>query len=80
MSEPHDVQTLSNTDIHVYEAVASHVVESGGAGLADVVRAAGMREEDVRGSLSRLVAQGYVVPKGHEGYALGPHTFEGPLA
>ncbi|MEO3888906.1 hypothetical protein [Nonomuraea sp. B5E05] len=62
-------------DIHVYEAVAAEAVEHGGAGLAWLVRAAGVDEGDVRESLTRLIEHGYVVPRG-DGYALGPHTFE----
>ncbi|MEO3789689.1 hypothetical protein ABGB14_05730 [Nonomuraea sp. B10E15] len=75
MTEGHDVQSLSDVDIHVYEAVAAEAVEHGGAGLARLVRTAGLDEDAVRGSLTRLIEHGYVVPKG-EGYALGPHTFE----
>ncbi|RVX39167.1 hypothetical protein EDD27_1515 [Nonomuraea polychroma] len=75
MSEAHDVQALSDVDIHVYEAVASQAVEKGHADLDGLIRASGMAEEDLRGSLARLVGHGYVVPKG-DGYGLGPHTFE----
>lgn len=75
MAEVHDVQALSDVDIHVYEAVASQTVESGGTGLGAVVRACGLTEEEVRESLERLVGHGYVVPRG-DGYALGQHTFE----
>ncbi|MEV4169121.1 hypothetical protein [Nonomuraea sp. NPDC049709] len=75
MTEGHDVQALSDVDIHVYEAVASKAVVSGGAGLAGLVRASGLTEEEVRASLATLVEHGYVVPKG-DGYGLGPHTFE----
>ncbi|MGP3930981.1 hypothetical protein [Nonomuraea sp. KM88] len=75
MTEGHDVQSLSDVDIHVYEAVASEAVEHGGAGLARLVRATGLDEDDVRESLTTLIEHGHVVPKG-EGYALGPHTFE----
>ena len=75
MAERHDVQALSDVDIHVYEAVASHAVESGPAGLPELVRSSGMSEEDVRACLARLVEQGYVVPRA-DGYGLGPHTFE----
>ncbi|GAA2210992.1 hypothetical protein GCM10009850_064510 [Nonomuraea monospora] len=77
MTEGHDVQALSDLDIHVYEAVASQAVESGGGGanLGGIVRAAGLTEEEVRASLARLMEQGYVVPYG-DGYGLGPHTFE----
>jgi DNA-binding IclR family transcriptional regulator len=75
MSEGHDVQELSDVDIHVYEAVASKAVESGGAGLEGLVRASGLTEEELRDSLAKLIEHGYVVPKG-DGYGLGPHTFE----
>ncbi|TMR22251.1 hypothetical protein ETD86_12510 [Nonomuraea turkmeniaca] len=75
MSEGHDVQALSDVDIHVYEAVASQAVEKGRADLDGLVRASGLPEEEVRACLARLVEHGYVVPKG-EGYGLGPHTFE----
>ncbi|AQZ65088.1 unnamed protein product [[Actinomadura] parvosata subsp. kistnae] len=77
MTERHDVQALSDLDVHVYEAVAAQSVESGGgsAGLDGVVRASGLTEEEVRASLGKLVEQGYVVPFGG-GYGLGPHTFE----
>ncbi|MER6508249.1 hypothetical protein ABT158_15615 [Nonomuraea sp. NPDC001636] len=76
MSEGHDVQELSDVDIHVYEAVASQAVESGGvAGLEAVIRATGLEDDEVRDSLAALVNQGYVVPR-DDGYGLGPHTFE----
>jgi DNA-binding IclR family transcriptional regulator len=75
MSEGHDVQELSDVDIHVYEAVASQAVESGDAPLAAVIRATGLAEDEVRESLATLVMQGYIIPRGY-GYALGPHTFE----
>ncbi|TMR92685.1 hypothetical protein [Nonomuraea basaltis] len=75
MSEAHDVQALSDVDIHVYEAVASQTVESGGAGLEGLVRATGLTEDEVRESLAKLIEHGYVVPKG-DGYGLGAHTFE----
>ncbi|MEV3980357.1 hypothetical protein [Nonomuraea sp. NPDC049758] len=76
MSEGHDVQELSDVDIHVYEAVASQAIGSGGvAGLAAVIRATGLEDDEVRDSLAVLVNQGYVVPRG-DGYGLGPHTFE----
>ncbi|MFF0861472.1 hypothetical protein ACFYUV_06955 [Nonomuraea sp. NPDC003560] len=76
MSEGHDVQELSDVDIHVYEAVASQAVGSGGvAGLEAVIRATGLEDDEVRDSLAALVNQGYVVPRG-DGYGLGPHTFE----
>ncbi|MFI7417937.1 hypothetical protein [Nonomuraea sp. NPDC049684] len=76
MSEGHDVQELSDVDIHVYEAVASQVVGSGGvAGLEAVIRATGLEDDEVRDSLAVLAGRGYVVPRG-DGYGLGPHTFE----
>ncbi|MBF8194299.1 hypothetical protein ITP53_53300 [Nonomuraea sp. K274] len=75
MTEGHDVQELSDVDIHVYEAVASQTVESGGARLDGLVRASGLTEDEVRECLATLIEQGYVVPKG-DGYGLGPHTFE----
>jgi DNA-binding IclR family transcriptional regulator len=75
MSEGHDVQALSDVDIHVYEAVASKAVESGGAGLEGLIRSSGLAEDELRASLAKLVEHGYVVPKG-DGYGLGPHTFE----
>jgi DNA-binding IclR family transcriptional regulator len=74
MARDHDVQALSDVDIHVYEAVASTAVESGGAELPALVRATGLEEDAVRRSLTTLVEQGYVVPKGG-GYGLGAHTF-----
>ncbi|WP_188193074.1 hypothetical protein [Nonomuraea sp. SYSU D8015] len=73
--EVHDVQALSDVDIHVYEAVAAQAVESGSAGLEGLVRASGLAEDELRGSLATLIGHGYVVPKG-DGYGLGPHTFE----
>ncbi|NRQ40392.1 helix-turn-helix domain-containing protein [Nonomuraea sp. NN258] len=75
MTEGHDVQALSDVDIHVYEAVAAQTVETGGAELDALVRASGLSEAEVRQSLATLIEQGYVVPKGG-GYGLGPHTFE----
>lgn len=75
MTDGHDVQALSDVDIHVYEAVAAQTVESGGALLDGLVRASGLTEEEVRESLATLIEYGYVVPHG-EGYGLGPHTFE----
>ncbi|SDJ18417.1 hypothetical protein [Nonomuraea jiangxiensis] len=76
MTEGHDVQELSDVDIHVYEAVASQVVESGGAGFPGLVRATGLTEDEVRQSVTYLVEEGYVVPRGGDSYGLGPHTFE----
>ncbi|GAA3688936.1 hypothetical protein GCM10022224_062990 [Nonomuraea antimicrobica] len=75
MTERHDVQALSDVDIHVYEAVAAQCVETGGAYFDGLVRACGLTEEEVRWSLATLVGHGYVVPRG-DGYVLGPHTFE----
>ncbi|MFG1701550.1 hypothetical protein ACFLIM_00030 [Nonomuraea sp. M3C6] len=76
MTEGHDVQELTDVDIYVYEAVASQTVESGEACFAGLVRASGLTEDEVRRSLATLVQDGYVVPKGDDGYGLGPHTFE----
>lgn len=74
MARDHDVQALSDVDVHVYEAVASHAVGGDPVELGALVRATGMGEDDVRHSLTTLVEQGYVVPKG-DGFGLGPHTF-----
>ncbi|HUR02419.1 MAG TPA: hypothetical protein VM347_07765 [Nonomuraea sp.] len=74
MARDHDVQALSDVDIHVYEAVASQALGSGGAELPALVRATGLEEDEVRRSLATLVEQGYVVPEG-EGFGLGAHTF-----
>ncbi|MEV0229310.1 hypothetical protein [Nonomuraea sp. NPDC050786] len=71
----HDVQALSDVDIHVYEAVASQAVEHGEASLAGLVRASGLTEEQVRECIAHLIEHGYVLPRG-DGYALGAHTFE----
>lgn len=70
----HDVQGLSDADLHVYEAVAAEAVEGKGALFDDLCRLTGLPEEAVRQSLTSLVAQGHVVPRG-EGYGLGEHTF-----
>jgi DNA-binding IclR family transcriptional regulator len=75
MSEGHDVQELSDIDIHVYEAVAAQAQAGGRAPLSEVIRATGLEEDEVRASLATLVTQGYIVPLG-DGYGLGPHTFE----
>ncbi|MEV1169698.1 hypothetical protein [Nonomuraea sp. NPDC049784] len=75
MIEAHDVQALSDIDIHVYEAVASQAVEHGTASPAGVVRASGLTEEEVRECVAHLIEHGYVLPRGDR-YALGPHTFE----
>ncbi|GAA1749637.1 hypothetical protein ACBR40_14690 [Nonomuraea sp. AD125B] len=75
MTEGHDVQELSDVDIHVYEAVASLAVETGGAGLDTLVHTSGLEEDELRASLATLIEEGYVVPRG-DGYGLGPHTFE----
>lgn len=74
MDPEHDVQVLSDTDMHVYEAVAAQAVEHDRIGLGELVRATGLTEDDVRESLERLTSRGYVVPQGG-GYGLGPHTF-----
>jgi len=74
MDSHHDVQIMSDVDIHVYEAVASQVVDHGSAGFDALVRATGLEEDEVRHSLQILIGQGYVLPRG-EGYDLGPHTF-----
>lgn len=75
MAGEHDVQALSDVDIHVYEAVASQAVEGGGAEMGSLLRATGLTEEEIRQSLKALVEHGYVLPRGN-GYGLGPHTFE----
>ncbi|WP_049559687.1 hypothetical protein [Nonomuraea sp. SBT364] len=75
MSGDHDVQVLSDVDIHVYEAVAGEAVEHGWVGLGALVRATGLEEDEVRASLRTLIGQGHVLPRG-DGYGLGPHTFE----
>ncbi|MFG1944843.1 hypothetical protein [Nonomuraea sp. NPDC048826] len=74
MDREHDVQALSDVDIHVYEAVAGQAVEHGSIGLGELVHSTGLPGEEVRESLERLIGQGYVRVTG-EGYALGPHTF-----
>ncbi|GGO73566.1 hypothetical protein [Nonomuraea cavernae] len=73
--EVHDVQALSDVDIHVYEALASLAVEGRGAGLGELVHSTGLTEDEVRRSLATLTDQGHVLPKG-DGFTLGPHTFE----
>ncbi|NUR83450.1 MAG: hypothetical protein HOY71_05095 [Nonomuraea sp.] len=65
-----DVQQLSDTDIHVYEALAG-----GATDLPALVRATALPEQDVRQSLATLIAQGHVLPSG-DGFELGPHDFE----
>jgi DNA-binding IclR family transcriptional regulator len=74
MDPLHDIQALSDVDIHVYEAVAGESGEDGWAGFGALVRATGLTEEEVRQSLQTLIGQGYVVPA-DQGYGLGPHTF-----
>ncbi|MGN9779847.1 hypothetical protein ACTMTF_00375 [Nonomuraea sp. ZG12] len=74
MDPLHDVQALSDVDIHVYEAVAGESGEYGWAGFSALVRATGLTEDEVRQSLQTLVGQGYVMAA-EQGYGLGPHTF-----
>ncbi|WP_336210276.1 hypothetical protein [Nonomuraea sp. LPB2021202275-12-8] len=74
MDPRHDVQVLSDVDIHVYEAVAGESGEYGQATFDRLVHSTGLTEDGVRQSLQTLIGQGYVVPRG-EGYGLGPHTF-----
>ncbi|MBB6344311.1 helix-turn-helix domain-containing protein [Nonomuraea muscovyensis] len=74
MARDHDVQALSDVDIHVYEAVASQALGGDPAELGALAHATGLEEDDVRRSLATLVEQGYVVPKG-DGFGLGAHTF-----
>jgi DNA-binding IclR family transcriptional regulator len=85
MARDHDVQALSDVDIHVYEAVAAHATaahavtalhppRSPGIGVAELCHSTGLEEQDVRRSLATLIAQGYVVPRG-DGFGLGQHTF-----
>ncbi|MGW0486166.1 hypothetical protein [Nonomuraea sp. NPDC003214] len=76
MADDHDVQVLSDVDIHVYEAIAGEAVEHGWAGFGSLVRATGLKEDEVRDSLRTLIDQGHVLPRGDDGYGLGPHTFE----
>ncbi|MFI6295700.1 hypothetical protein ACIBEJ_29170 [Nonomuraea sp. NPDC050790] len=71
----HDVQALSDVDIHVYEAVASLAIAHETAGREAVVQSSGLDESDVRRSLATLVAHGHIVPRG-DGFALGSHDFE----
>ncbi|GAA4517864.1 MULTISPECIES: hypothetical protein [Nonomuraea] len=74
MDPRHDVQALSDVDIHVYEAVAGPAVEHGWVGMDELVHITGLPGEEVRESLERLIGQGYVLPT-PDGYGLGPHTF-----
>ncbi|MET9341032.1 hypothetical protein [Nonomuraea sp. NPDC003804] len=74
MTEPHDVQALSDTDLAVYEAVAAIAVGGDEARVAEVSRMAGLSEDETRRSMATLVAMGQVVPKG-EGFGLGRHDF-----
>lgn len=71
----HDVQKLSDADLHVYEAVAAEATAGRSADPEAVRRMTGLPDELVRQSLASLVAQGHLVPRG-EGYGLGGHTFE----
>lgn len=76
MTEPeHDVQALSDVDIHVYEAIAGPAVEHGSVGLEELVHSTGLPDEEVRESLERLIGQGHV-RRIRDGFGLGPHTFE----
>ncbi|MFI6786593.1 hypothetical protein ACIBG4_04600 [Nonomuraea sp. NPDC050383] len=74
MAHDHDVQALSDVDVHVYEAVAAQAQDGGRVDVDALCRTTGLEEESVRRSLAALVAQGYVVPQG-DGVGLGPHTF-----
>ncbi|MEV0197402.1 hypothetical protein [Nonomuraea sp. NPDC050691] len=71
----HDVQALSDVDVHVYEAVAAQAQGGGSVDVGALCRATGLEEDGVRRSLATLVAHGYVVPQGDDGMSLGPHTF-----
>ncbi|GAA2804962.1 hypothetical protein [Nonomuraea dietziae] len=76
MSRPHDVQSLSGTDLTVYEAVAAIAVGGGEtASLPGVAGMTGLTEEQTRASLATLVERGQVVPSG-DGFTLGRHDFE----
>ncbi|GAA3171327.1 hypothetical protein [Nonomuraea roseoviolacea] len=70
----HDVQALSDVDVHVYEAVAAQAQGGGSVDVGALCRATGLEEDGLRRSLATLVAQGYVVPQGDR-VGLGPHTF-----
>ncbi|GAA2650620.1 MULTISPECIES: hypothetical protein [Nonomuraea] len=75
MSRPHDVQSLSGTDLTVYEAVAAIAVGGETASLPGVAGMTGLTEEQTRASLATLVERGQVVPSG-DGFTLGRHDFE----
>ncbi|MEU8252015.1 hypothetical protein [Nonomuraea sp. NPDC048916] len=75
MTEQHDVQALSDVEIHVYEALASLAVEGRGAGIGELVHSTGLTEDEVRRSVAKLMDEGHVLPAG-DGFGLGPHTFE----
>ncbi|MDA0635962.1 hypothetical protein OUY22_21280 [Nonomuraea sp. MCN248] len=74
MEPEHDVQALSDADVHVYEAVAGGAGEHGSVGLDALVHSTGLPAEEVRESLERLIGQRYVRPT-DQGFGLGQHTF-----
>ncbi|MEV0585849.1 hypothetical protein [Nonomuraea sp. NPDC050310] len=71
----HDVQAMSDADLHVYEAVAARATAGESTDPATVTRLTGFTDPGVRRSLAKLVALGALVPSG-DGYRLGEHTFE----
>ncbi|WP_157244277.1 hypothetical protein [Nonomuraea typhae] len=68
------MQALSDTDIHIYEAVASLAIDAHRATLEEVTESSGLDEQQVRRSLATLVANGHILPRG-DGFVLGAHDF-----
>jgi DNA-binding IclR family transcriptional regulator len=69
-----DVQALSGTDTHVYEAVAGLAVDGRPATVDEVVHATALPEETVRRSLDTLAELGWLKADG-DTYVLGPHQW-----
>ncbi|MDP9845413.1 hypothetical protein [Streptosporangium lutulentum] len=69
-----DVQALSGTDSHVYEAVAGLAVDGRSATVDEVIHATALPEEAVRHSLDTLTELGWLKVAG-SAYSLGPHQW-----
>jgi DNA-binding IclR family transcriptional regulator len=72
--EQGDVQTLSSTELIVYEAVAILDKEGHTATIGDLSHATGIPEDKVRRAVDRLVSERHIRAS-DAGFALGQHDW-----
>jgi DNA-binding IclR family transcriptional regulator len=69
-----DVQTLSKTELVVYEAIAIIDKEGHTSTIVDVAHATGLPEEKVRRALDHLVSERHIRAS-DSGFRLGAHDW-----